>query len=432
MPSNTERRRCPRQAPPTEITVTLRRDPNDWRTIFQSYDLDNDGVISLRELKERILSETYKNDIPEETVCRIMQKIDLDGNGYIDLKEFERLHWTRVFNWYDRDGDGLISPAELSGMIQEGEERLIPKATEKRLAKMADGNGDNRLDFEEFLKLVEMKEFRVIMGDILNKYVRLVVVPRYRESDEVDGRLHYEQQYSCCPPKLCMVIISIVEAALFAWDAFKDGKTDGNGPVATALLYDPKRRYEGWRYLTYMFVHAGFFHLIVNLVIQILLGIPLEMVHHWWRVLIIYLGGVLFGSLGTSISDPYVRLVGASGGVYALVTAHLASIVMNWSEMRFAPLQFVFFLIVFASTIGKDIYYRYINDEDDRIGYEAHLFGALAGFLLGISVLRNLHVLKWERVLWWASIFVFVGFISAAIAWNAAFLSYFPHPEYSS
>ncbi|XP_067014946.2 protein rhomboid isoform X4 [Anabrus simplex] len=351
-----------------------RRDPNDWRTIFQSYDLDNDGVISLRELKERILSETYKNDIPEETVCRIMQKIDLDGNGYIDLKEFERLHWTRVFNWYDRDGDGLISPAELSGMIQEGEERLIPKATEKRLAKMADGNGDNRLDFEEFLKL----------------------------------------------------------AALFAWDAFKDGKTDGNGPVATALLYDPKRRYEGWRYLTYMFVHAGFFHLIVNLVIQILLGIPLEMVHHWWRVLIIYLGGVLFGSLGTSISDPYVRLVGASGGVYALVTAHLASIVMNWSEMRFAPLQFVFFLIVFASTIGKDIYYRYINDEDDRIGYEAHLFGALAGFLLGISVLRNLHVLKWERVLWWASIFVFVGFISAAIAWNAAFLSYFPHPEYSS
>lgn len=62
--------------------------------------------------------------------------------------------------------------------------------------------------------------------------------------------------------------------------------------------------------------------------VQILLGIPLEMVHKWWRVLIIYFGGVIAGSLGTSIVDPTVKLAGASGGVYALMTAHIATILM--------------------------------------------------------------------------------------------------------
>lgn len=66
----------------------------------------------------------------------------------------------------------------------------------------------------------------------------------------------------------------------------------------------------------------------MNLIVQIMLGIPLEMVHHWWRVGIIYLIGVIAGSLGTSISDPSVYLAGASGGVYAIITAHVATIII--------------------------------------------------------------------------------------------------------
>lgn len=64
------------------------------------------------------------------------------------------------------------------------------------------------------------------------------------------------------------------------------------------------------------------------MLVQIMLGIPLEMVHRWWRALLVYTAGVAAGSLGTSIFDPNVKLAGASGGVYALMTAHLATIVM--------------------------------------------------------------------------------------------------------
>jgi hypothetical protein len=34
------------------------------------------------------------------------------------------------------------------------------------------------------------------------------------------------------------------------------------------------------------------------------------------------------GSLGASISDPFGFLAGASGGVYALISAHVSSIVI--------------------------------------------------------------------------------------------------------
>lgn len=77
-----------------------------------------------------------------------------------------------------------------------------------------------------------------------------------------------------------------------------------------------------------MFVHAGIMHIVANLIVQIFLGIALELVHQWWRVSLVYLAGVVAGSIGTSIVNPYKCLVGASGGVYALITAHIATIIM--------------------------------------------------------------------------------------------------------
>lgn len=85
--------------------------------------------------------------------------------------------------------------------------------------------------------------------------------------------------------------------------------------------------------LCFLFYYS-IFHLLVNLLVQIMLGIPLEMVHHWWRVLFVYLAGVVAGSLATSVSDPSIYLAGASGGVYAIMAAHVASIIMVLSYIN--------------------------------------------------------------------------------------------------
>lgn len=83
------------------------------------------------------------------------------------------------------------------------------------------------------------------------------------------------------------------------------------------------------------------FHLAFNLIVQLLVGLPLEMVHGSSRIACVYLAGVLAGSMGTSIFDPEVYLVGASGGVYALLAAHLANVMLNYNNMHYGIIRIV-------------------------------------------------------------------------------------------
>ena len=92
-----------------------------------------------------------------------------------------------------------------------------------------------------------------------------------------------------------------------------------------------------WRFLTYQFVHVNAQHLISNMVMQLFLGVPLELSQSGWlgtlKLLTLYTSGVLYGSvLGTLLPDATNRLAGASAGVYALISAHLASLIINWRE----------------------------------------------------------------------------------------------------
>ena len=82
-----------------------------------------------------------------------------------------------------------------------------------------------------------------------------------------------------------------------------------------------------------------------NLLMQLFIGIPLEMSNAWWRVGLVYTGGVIFGSLGTSTFTPHDTLAGASGGVYSLISAHLSTLILNWKENRYRHLQFPIFLL---------------------------------------------------------------------------------------
>lgn len=95
-----------------------------------------------------------------------------------------------------------------------------------------------------------------------------------------------------------------------------------------------------------MFVHVGIMHLFMNLLIQIMLGVALELVHHWWRVALVYLAGVIAGSMGTSLTSPNIYLAGASGGVYALITAHIATIIMVSFYLYLIDCQLIVYAVV--------------------------------------------------------------------------------------
>lgn len=146
--------------------------------------------------------------------------------------------------------------------------------------------------------------------------------------------------------------------------------------------------------------------------------------HCWWRVALVYLSGVAAGSMGTSIANPRIFLAGASGGVYALITAHIATIIMNWREMEYAIIQLFVFLVFCSTDVGFSIY-RHLNDPNDRVGYIAHLCGGIAGLLVGIGVLRNLNVRPHEKYLWFMAVTIYTGLMTAGICFHIFYSDYF-------
>lgn len=184
--------------------------------------------------------------------------------------------------------------------------------------------------------------------------------------------------------------------------------------MAKIFIYNPWKRHEAWRFVTYMFVHVGVMHIMMNLIVQLFLGTALELVHCWWRVALVYLSGVLAGSMGTSIASPNIYLAGASGGVYALITAHIATIIMNWKEMEYAIIQLFVFVVFCTTDIGFSIY-RHLTDENDKVGYVAHLCGGIAGLLVGIGVLRNLNERPFEKKLWWFAVTTYMALMITGI-----------------
>merc|ERR1711902_169901 len=145
-----------------------------------------------------------------------------------------------------------------------------------------------------------------------------------------------------------------------------------------------------------------------------------------FKVLVVYMSGVLAGSLGTSLTDSSTYLAGASGGVYALIAAHLATLVLNWSEDNNVKIQKVvrrpitkiiriaFILLLTLHDVGFAIYVR-VYEPDNGTGFMGHLCGALAGLTVGLFVLDNRNVRSWEPIVQWIS---FILGIIFAIVWN--------------
>ncbi|KRT79755.1 hypothetical protein AMK59_8014 [Oryctes borbonicus] len=155
------------------------------------------------------------------------------------------------------------------------------------------------------------------------------------------------------------------------------------------------------------------------MVVQLLVGLPLEMVHGSGRVFLIYMAGVLAGSLGTSVFDTDVYLVGASGGVYALLAAHLANVLLNYNNMQCGILRLVGIFAIASCDVGYAIYSRYnVETLGPPVSYVAHLTGALAGLTIGLLVLKNFEQKLHEQLLWWVALGVYAACTIFAIIFN--------------
>ncbi|XP_017028853.1 protein rhomboid [Drosophila kikkawai] len=246
--------------------------------------------------------------------------------------------------------------------------------------------------------------------------------PHLPESEDL-GLLKYEHRKHW---PWFILVISIIEIAIFAYDRYTMPAQNFGLPVPipsdSVLVYRPDRRLQVWRFFSYMFLHANWFHLGFNIVIQLFFGIPLEVMHGTARIGVIYMAGVFAGSLGTSVVDSEVFLVGASGGVYALLAAHLANITLNYAHMKSASTQLGSVVIFVSCDLGYALYTQYFDGgafvKGPQVSYIAHLTGALAGLTIGFLVLKNFGHREYEQLIWWLALGVYCAFTVFAIVFN--------------
>uniref|UniRef100_A0A8C6X3G1 Rhomboid-related protein 2 n=1 Tax=Naja naja TaxID=35670 RepID=A0A8C6X3G1_NAJNA len=238
-----------------------------------------------------------------------------------------------------------------------------------------------------------------------------------------EARATYLERASCIPPPVFILAISLGELSWTQWITLEVGIWE------SPLIYRPEKRKEAWRFLSYMFLHAGVEHIIGNLVLQLCLGIPLELVHKGHRVGAVYLAGVIGGSLASSICDPLLGLVGASGGVYALIGGYFMNIILvrglleHGVGIRF-PITFLTICIKFlvGTDVGFALYRRFLSPSTGiQVSFVAHIAGGLAGMSVGYVIFSNFNKNFVKDPRFWICISAFLIFVILAVLFNVFF-----------
>lgn len=255
-------------------------------------------------------------------------------------------------------------------------------------------------------------------GSVFRSMVRAIATEFLPDGRD---RKYYADHYSCRPPPLFVFVVTLIELGFFTYYTVTTGAVTPTGPVPidSFFIYRPDKRLQVWRFVFYMVLHAGWIHLLFNLLVQMLVGLPLEMVHGSLRIGTVYMAGVLAGSLGTSVFDTDVYLVGASGGVYALLAAHLANVLLNYNQMQFGLVRLVGVFLIASADVGFAVYDRYAAEpHGPPVSYVAHLTGALAGLTIGLLVLKNFEQKLHEQLLWWVALGVYAACTLFAVLFN--------------
>eukprot|EP01089_Gocevia_fonbrunei_P005715 TRINITY_DN161_c0_g1_i1.p1 TRINITY_DN161_c0_g1~~TRINITY_DN161_c0_g1_i1.p1 ORF type:complete len:150 (-),score=49.10 TRINITY_DN161_c0_g1_i1:47-496(-) len=138
----------------------------EFKEAFSLFDKDGDGKITSKELGT-VMRSLGQN--PTEAELREMiQEVDTDRSGNIDFPEFLTMMARKMqdsegeeeireaFKVFDKDGNGLISAAELRHVMTHLGEKLTEEEVDEMIRE-ADVDGDGQINYEEFVKMMMAK-----------------------------------------------------------------------------------------------------------------------------------------------------------------------------------------------------------------------------------------------------------------------------------
>lgn len=136
---------------------------DELREAFSHYDLNNDGVISTRELGT-VLRQIGQNPTEAE-ILEMIKDLDKDKSSSIDFGEFTKLMTDKMmdgdneqgirdaFRVFDVNGNGFITAAELCHVSAHlGETLTEEEANEMLLSAKPDNVG--QISYDDFLNFM--------------------------------------------------------------------------------------------------------------------------------------------------------------------------------------------------------------------------------------------------------------------------------------
>ena len=181
------------------------------------------------------------------------------------------------------------------------------------------------------------------------------------------------------------IIIGVT--ALVSYMAFQNHELMEKLQFNAAKVIHQKQYY---RLVSHAFIHANWSHLLVNMFVLYFFGRGMEQYFGYYfgnrataYFLMLYIGGILASNIWSLIkhqNNYYYNAVGASGAVSSLL---FAFIFFNpWEKLLFfgiIPIPGILF------ALGYLIYsYQMSKKSNDNVAHDAHLLGAIFGFIFPI------------------------------------------------
>jgi rhomboid protease GluP len=165
--------------------------------------------------------------------------------------------------------------------------------------------------------------------------------------------------------------------AVFVWQVVGGGLDSEEALVASgALVRDGLQRGEAWRLVSSMFLHAGFEHLLGNIVALYVLGIACEHAFGSATTAWLYAAAGVAGGLASAAVEP-APTVGASGAIFGLMGCMVAALQRLRRVVQVRDRRIGFVMAVWA------VWQLAQGFASPFVANFAHLGGLVAGGLLG-------------------------------------------------
>lgn len=265
-------------------------------------------------------------------------------------------------------GNDFLLTISLSGEPEMYENHEVTVISQEGISKEELFNSFKKLQDVDWEIKQPVEDLRSIVSQ-LNKQSRQQMTPRNITSVFANNR--------------AVAILSIISLVFYLATVLLNNVT--NNPINSLIIlggfYTPfvHASLEIWRFVTAGFLHSNVMHLLANVLALNNIGMIVERIYGYKKILVTALLSIIVGNLFVYIGDTTPLTVGISGGVYGLFGL---LIVYSFESglIRQPAFRMQLGLIVVVNVIVNFLPY---------VSWLGHLGGLFTGVLLGLVYSRN-------------------------------------------